>query len=51
MLNLDDTATLVTADARYWELAKAAHPDVGGTHEAMAALNQAIQDARKEFEP
>lgn len=36
-------------DAAYRERAKSAHPDVGGTHEQMAALNRARDAARAEL--
>jgi len=35
------------AEAKFRELARTAHPDVGGSHEQMAELNAAIAEARK----
>lgn len=40
---------LILAEAAYKERAKKAHPDTGGTAEAMAELNVAIGDAREEL--
>lgn len=42
-------STLEEAEANYRRKAREAHPDNGGSHEAMAALNSAIEDARKEL--
>lgn len=39
----------VLAENRYKELARIAHPDSGGSAEAMAELNVAIEDARSEL--
>jgi hypothetical protein len=36
-------------DARWRELAKKAHPDQGGTQEAMAELNAAAEQARQHY--
>jgi hypothetical protein len=40
---------LATVEARYRELARARHPDSGGSHEAMARLNEAREAARLEL--
>jgi hypothetical protein len=40
---------LILAEAAYKERARKAHPDAGGTAEAMAELNVAIGDAREEL--
>ncbi len=42
-------ATLADAEKNYRELARAAHPDAGGSTEAMARLNAARDRARKEL--
>lgn len=42
-------STLDNAEQVYRLKARAAHPDSGGSHEAMTALNVAIQQARKEL--
>ena len=42
--------TLQEAEASYRAKARSAHPDTGGDHEAMSALNAAIEAARAEFE-
>lgn len=44
-----ETPTLEQMEARYRELAREAHPDVGGDAGTMAALNRARDDARKEL--
>lgn len=36
-------------ELKYQKMAKAAHPDNGGSAEAMAELNVAIEEARKEL--
>lgn len=36
-------------EQRFRELARAAHPDAGGTHEQMARLSEAKEFARKDF--
>lgn len=41
--------TIEEVDAAYKALAKAAHPDQGGSHERMAALNAARQRAHAEL--
>lgn len=41
--------TVEQAEAEYRRLAQNAHPDAGGTDEAMATLNVAIADARREL--
>jgi hypothetical protein len=45
-VELDHPYTLAEAEAMYRHLAKKAHPDVGGSNEAMARLNRAIAEAR-----
>lgn len=37
------------AEANYRTRARQAHPDNGGSHERMAELNAAIDEARKEL--
>ncbi len=49
MLHLTDDAPLAVVEAAYRALAKQAHPDAGGNHEAAKAINAAvalIRDAR-----
>jgi len=46
---LENPTTLAAAEANYKRLAKVAHPDHGGSHDAMVALNAAIAVARKHF--
>lgn len=46
-LGVSPDATLAEAEAAYRRLAKANHPDNGGSHERMADLNSAIEEARK----
>lgn len=41
--------TLEEAERNWRDKARTAHPDNGGSHEAMTALNVAIAEARKEF--
>lgn len=41
--------SLDAVEANYKRLAMKAHPDNGGSHERMSALNAAIADARKEL--
>lgn len=48
VLDLPRTASRDDIDAAYRAKAKAAHPDAGGTQEAMAELNQARADALRE---
>jgi hypothetical protein len=48
VLNVQREAALEVVDAAYRALAKSAHPDNGGTAEAMAQLNKARDDARRE---
>jgi hypothetical protein len=45
MLGVDRTASEAEIRAAFRELAKEAHPDTGGTHEAMTALARARDDA------
>lgn len=47
VFNLPQTASLVQVEERFKELARAAHPDVGGTHNDMARLTEARANARK----
>lgn len=42
-------AMLAAAEASWKHLARSAHPDAGGSDDAMSALNAAIADARKEL--
>jgi hypothetical protein len=46
---LGHPTTLTEAEAAFRERARSAHPDAGGSHEAMASLNRAIDRARTEF--
>ena len=50
VLGCPNATTLVEAEARFKQLAMLHHPDRGGSHEQMAELTQAIQDARKGLE-
>lgn len=45
----DVGVTIEVAEQRYHDLAKKAHPDCGGSDEAMAELNAAMADARGEL--
>lgn len=45
----DDVRDLARVDERYRELARTAHPDVGGSHDAMARLSEARVAARQEL--
>jgi hypothetical protein len=47
IFNLPQSATLVQVEARFLELARAAHPDAGGSHNDMARLTAAREAARK----
>jgi hypothetical protein len=47
VLNILPTASLDQAEASYKVLARLAHPDQGGSNEAMAELNDAIEQLRK----
>jgi hypothetical protein len=48
ILNLTGRVSLAEAEDRYRKLATAMHPDrPGGSHAAMAALNNAIKQARE----
>lgn len=53
VLKMDGFDTALTdtgmVEARYRVLAKKAHPDAGGSHEAMAELNRARDEALKEI--
>jgi DnaJ-class molecular chaperone len=45
ILNLPETASPTEIRRAYWELAKTAHPDAGGTPEAFNALQEANRAA------
>lgn len=47
VLGVLPTASLEQLDDAYRKLAKAAHPDVGGSHDQMARLNQARETGRR----
>lgn len=47
VLELDATSTLSDAKANFNKLARFRHPDKGGTHEAMAELNNAWTHAQE----
>lgn len=47
----DQGVVLEQVEARYRELARQRHPDAGGSHEAMARLNEARDAATKELQP
>lgn len=47
--DLDNEAMLAIAKMRHRKLAAAAHPDRGGSVEAMTALNAAIEAAEREL--
>jgi hypothetical protein len=53
VLDLPESAlpalSLPMVEAKYRELAAKAHPDRGGTVEAMAVLNRAIEEARQHY--
>lgn len=46
VLGIAENTPIEVAEAVYRTLAKKNHPDVGGSHERMADLNAAIEDAR-----
>lgn len=46
VLDLPATATAEDVEAAYRRLAKAAHPDAGGSNDAMARLNRAREQGR-----
>lgn len=48
-LGLVPGSTLADAEAAYRSRARSAHPDAGGSDEAMARLNSAISAARREL--
>jgi hypothetical protein len=48
VLGIDRSATVDQIEAAYRAKAKATHPDAGGSVDAMARLNKARDDARKE---
>jgi len=47
----DEAVTLDAAKRRYRELSSSRHPDRGGTHEEMSALNSAWQQAQAALGP
>lgn len=49
VMGLGEDATLDQVEARYRELARARHPDAGGSERAMAELNAAREAARAEL--
>jgi hypothetical protein len=48
-LHISPDAPLEVAEAAYRALSKRAHPDYGGSHDTMKALNRAIEQARLEL--
>lgn len=46
MLHIAEDAPLEVAEAAYRALSRKAHPDAGGNHERMKALNLAIEAIR-----
>lgn len=46
---LGDQPNFTSCEKRYRELAKEAHPDAGGSTEAMSRLNDALSKAREAF--
>lgn len=50
-LGLGSEATIDEAEREYRARARAAHPDTGGSEDAMSRLNVAIQQARTELRP
>lgn len=49
VFNLPQSSSLDQVEARFRELARTAHPDVGGTHNEMARLTAAREAAKKSF--
>lgn len=49
VFNLGRDATIDQVERVYRSMARQAHPDNGGNHDTMAALNVAIEAARKEL--
>lgn len=47
VLDMETTGGIELAESRYRVLATLRHPDRGGSHEAMAELNEAIAEARR----
>lgn len=47
VLGIEEHAPLAAVEAHYRSQAKIAHPDSGGSHEGMARLTRAIQQARE----
>ena len=50
-LGLGPAATLDDAETAYRSRARSAHPDAGGSADAMARLNSAVSQARQELSP
>lgn len=50
VLQIYPDADIEIAEAAFRALSKKLHPDVGGSHDAMKELNEAIQDFRRERE-
>lgn len=48
VLEVDRSSPIEKVEGQFRRMLKTAHPDVGGTHEAMTALNRAIAQARAE---
>lgn len=51
VLGVAPGATLADVEAAFKLKARAAHPDNGGSHDAMSRLNVAMADARRELAP
>jgi hypothetical protein len=51
VLKLPDNASMADADARYRQLVKEAHPDVGGDAAKFNQITDAIRQAREELKP
>lgn len=49
MDDLDKTDILAIVEARYKKQVREAHPDSGGTHDVIVALNRAVARAREEL--
>lgn len=45
----EETATFEKAEAAYKRLAKTRHPDHGGSHDQMATINMAFEQAKREL--
>lgn len=50
VLGVSPNASLEGVEIAFRELARAAHPDAGGSHDAMARLNRARGEARRQLE-